>query len=80
MQAHVGERVTGGPSLVAGSPAAVTEQLLTFTGIGFTSFSFTLTGPGIREQAQRLAHEVIPAVREAWQQSRPAGHTMPPAV
>jgi alkanesulfonate monooxygenase SsuD/methylene tetrahydromethanopterin reductase-like flavin-dependent oxidoreductase (luciferase family) len=65
MQAHVGERVTGGPSLVAGPPAAVTEQLLTFTGIGFTSFSFTLTGPGTREQAERLAHEVIPAVREA---------------
>jgi len=65
MQAHVGDRVTGGPSLVAGPPAAVTGQLLTFAGIGFTSFSFTLTGPGTREQAERLAHEVIPAVRAA---------------
>jgi len=65
MQAHVGDRVTGGPSLVAGPPAAVTGQLLTFAGIGFTSFSFTLTGPGTRGQAERLAHEVIPAVRAA---------------
>jgi len=65
MQAHVGDRVTGEPSLVAGPPAAVTGQLLTFAGIGFTSFSFTLTGPGTREQAERLAHEVIPAVRAA---------------
>jgi len=65
MQAHVGDRVTGGPSLVAGPPAAVTGQLLTLAGIGFTSFSFTLTGPGTREQAERLAHEVIPAVRAA---------------
>jgi hypothetical protein len=30
-----------------------------------TSFSFALTGPGTREQAERLAHEVIPAVRAA---------------
>jgi alkanesulfonate monooxygenase SsuD/methylene tetrahydromethanopterin reductase-like flavin-dependent oxidoreductase (luciferase family) len=65
MQAHVGDGVTAGPSLVAGPPAAVIGQLLTFAGIGFTSFSFTLTGPGTREQAERLAHEVIPAVRAA---------------
>ena len=65
MQAHVDEHATGGPSLVAGPPAAVTEHLLTFAGIGFTSFSFTLTGSGAREQAERLAHEVIPAVRAA---------------
>lgn len=65
MQAHVGGRVATDPSLVAGSPAAVTEQLLAFTRIGFTSFSFTLTGPGTPEQAERLAHEVIPAVRAA---------------
>lgn len=65
MQTHVGECVTGDPSLVAGPPAAVTEHLLAFTGIGFTSFSFTLTGPGTPEQAERLAHEVIPAVRAA---------------
>ena len=65
MQAHVGERVTGGASLVAGPPPAVTEQLLAFAAIGFTCFSFTLTGPGTPEQSERLAHEVIPAVRAA---------------
>jgi alkanesulfonate monooxygenase SsuD/methylene tetrahydromethanopterin reductase-like flavin-dependent oxidoreductase (luciferase family) len=65
MQAQIGERATGGPSLVAGPPAAITEQLLAFAGIGFTCFSFTLTGPGTRQQAERLAHEVIPAIRAA---------------
>jgi hypothetical protein len=65
MQAQVGERATGGPSLVAGPPAAITEQVLAFAAMGFTSFNFTLTGPGTREQAERLAHEVIPAVRAA---------------
>jgi alkanesulfonate monooxygenase SsuD/methylene tetrahydromethanopterin reductase-like flavin-dependent oxidoreductase (luciferase family) len=65
MQAQIGEYSTGGPSLVAGPPTAITEQLLAFATIGFTSFSFTLTGSGPRQQAERLAHEVIPAVRTA---------------
>jgi alkanesulfonate monooxygenase SsuD/methylene tetrahydromethanopterin reductase-like flavin-dependent oxidoreductase (luciferase family) len=65
MQAQVGDHATGGPSLVAGPPAAITEQLLAFARTGFSSFSFTLTGPGPRQQAERLAHEVIPAVRAA---------------
>lgn len=65
MQVRVDEHATGGPSLLAGSPAAVTEQLLGFAGIGFTAFNFNLTGPGTREQAERVAREVIPAVRAA---------------
>jgi hypothetical protein len=50
MQAQIGEHAAGGPSLVAGPPAAITEQLLAFTRIGFTSFSFTLTGPDTRSR------------------------------
>ena len=65
MQARIGEHATAGPSLVAGPPAAITEQLLSFAQTGFTSFSFALTGPDTRRQAERLAHEVIPAVRAA---------------
>jgi hypothetical protein len=51
--------------MVAGPPAAVAEQLPGFTATGFSTFSFTLAGPGLREQAARLAEEVIPAVRAA---------------
>jgi probable F420-dependent oxidoreductase len=65
MQAQIGEQAAAGPSLVAGPPAAVTEQLLSFARTGFTSFSFALTGPDTRKQAELLAHEVIPAVRAA---------------
>jgi alkanesulfonate monooxygenase SsuD/methylene tetrahydromethanopterin reductase-like flavin-dependent oxidoreductase (luciferase family) len=65
MQTQVGERAAGTPFLVAGPPAAITEQLLGFAEMGFTSFSFTPTGPGPHQQAERLAHEVIPAVRAA---------------
>jgi alkanesulfonate monooxygenase SsuD/methylene tetrahydromethanopterin reductase-like flavin-dependent oxidoreductase (luciferase family) len=63
MQAQVDELAQPGPSLVAGSPARVTGQLLSFVKLGFTAFNFTLTGPGTSEQAARLAREVIPAVR-----------------
>jgi alkanesulfonate monooxygenase SsuD/methylene tetrahydromethanopterin reductase-like flavin-dependent oxidoreductase (luciferase family) len=62
-QAQVDEQAKPGPSLVAGSPAQVTGQLLSFVKLGFTAFNFTLAGPGTREQAERLAREVIPAVR-----------------
>jgi alkanesulfonate monooxygenase SsuD/methylene tetrahydromethanopterin reductase-like flavin-dependent oxidoreductase (luciferase family) len=65
MQAQVGDRAEPGPSLVAGSPGAVAEQLLGFVKIGFTAFNFTLVGSGVGEQAERLACEVIPAVRDA---------------
>jgi alkanesulfonate monooxygenase SsuD/methylene tetrahydromethanopterin reductase-like flavin-dependent oxidoreductase (luciferase family) len=65
LQVQVGEDTAADTSVVAGSPAAVTEQLLAFTAIGFTAFSVNLAGPGRREQAEKLAQEVIPAVRAA---------------
>lgn len=65
LQVHVGDDATTDPSVVAGPPGAVTERLLDFAGIGFTAFSFSVTGPGAPEQAGRLAGEVIPAVRDA---------------
>jgi alkanesulfonate monooxygenase SsuD/methylene tetrahydromethanopterin reductase-like flavin-dependent oxidoreductase (luciferase family) len=65
LQVQVGEHAATDTSLVAGPPAAVTERLLAFTAIGFTAFSVNLTGPGLREQAGKFAHEVMPAVRAA---------------
>lgn len=63
VQVQMDERVRPGPSLVAGSPTQVTGQLLSFAKLGFTAFNFILAGPGTSEQAERLAREVIPAVR-----------------
>jgi probable F420-dependent oxidoreductase len=65
LQVQVGERVPADPSLVAGPPGAVAEQLLAFAAIGFTSFSFSITGPDVRTQAELLASAVIPVVRAA---------------
>jgi alkanesulfonate monooxygenase SsuD/methylene tetrahydromethanopterin reductase-like flavin-dependent oxidoreductase (luciferase family) len=65
MQVRVGERARGQGSVVAGPPGMVAEELIGFTKLGFTAFSLAPDGPGADEQAERLAREVIPAVRAA---------------
>jgi alkanesulfonate monooxygenase SsuD/methylene tetrahydromethanopterin reductase-like flavin-dependent oxidoreductase (luciferase family) len=65
LQVQVGDDATADPAVVAGPPGAVTERLLAFAGIGFTAFSFAPIGPGAQEQAERLAREVIPTLRDA---------------
>jgi len=50
---------------VAGSADAVAERLLGFRELGFDALSLIPVGPGEREQAERLAREVVPALRAA---------------
>jgi probable F420-dependent oxidoreductase len=65
MQMRIDERAPASASVVSGPPAAVAEQLIGFVKLGFTALSVTPDGPGRAEQAERLAREVIPAVRAA---------------
>ncbi|MGW2216893.1 LLM class flavin-dependent oxidoreductase, partial [Nonomuraea sp. NPDC001684] len=51
--------------VVAGSAAEVTDRLAAFVELGFTSMNFTPLGPGPRAQAERLAEDVLPALRAA---------------
>jgi alkanesulfonate monooxygenase SsuD/methylene tetrahydromethanopterin reductase-like flavin-dependent oxidoreductase (luciferase family) len=51
--------------VVSGSADAVAEQLVDFVKMDFTAFNFMPVGPGKDEQAERLARQVIPAVRAA---------------
>lgn len=60
---RVDEEARPQPSMVSGSPAAVSEQLAGFVAIGFTALNLIPAGPDAREQAERLAREVVPAVR-----------------
>ena len=53
------------PAVVSGPPDAVAERLLGFVQLGFTAMNFIPAGPGKAEQRERLAREVIPAVRAA---------------
>ncbi len=61
LQVRVDEHAPPADSVVSGPPAAVAEQLIGFTRLGFTALSLTPAGPGA-EQAERLALEVRPAV------------------
>jgi alkanesulfonate monooxygenase SsuD/methylene tetrahydromethanopterin reductase-like flavin-dependent oxidoreductase (luciferase family) len=51
--------------LVAGTPDVVADQLAGYVRSGFTAFNFKLPGPDPDHQVERLAREVIPAVRAA---------------
>jgi probable F420-dependent oxidoreductase len=53
------------PAVVSGPAAQVAERLLGFLRLGFTAVNFCPAGPDQAEQAERLAREVIPAVRAA---------------
>lgn len=65
MEIRVDERADAPPHVVTGSPSAVAEQLVGFTKLGFRAMNFQPRGPGRDEQIERLATEVVPAVREA---------------
>jgi alkanesulfonate monooxygenase SsuD/methylene tetrahydromethanopterin reductase-like flavin-dependent oxidoreductase (luciferase family) len=66
---NLGIRLAGEPDegqqIVAGPPEAVVDRLLGFVSLGFAGFNFIPLGPGSDEQAERLAREVMPALRAA---------------
>ena len=65
VEIRVDEHADAPPSVVSGPPDAVVERLLGFLRLGFTAMNFMPEGPGQDEQAERLAREVIPALRAA---------------
>jgi alkanesulfonate monooxygenase SsuD/methylene tetrahydromethanopterin reductase-like flavin-dependent oxidoreductase (luciferase family) len=65
MEIRVDEQAAPEPGVVTGSPDAVTERLIGFTELGFTAMNFQPRGSGRDEQIERLATEVIPAVRDS---------------
>jgi alkanesulfonate monooxygenase SsuD/methylene tetrahydromethanopterin reductase-like flavin-dependent oxidoreductase (luciferase family) len=60
---RIDEQAPPQPSTVSGAPGAVTDELIGFVKLGFTALNFQPIGPDRREQIERLAREVIPAVR-----------------
>lgn len=62
---RIDERADLEPSVVAGAPDTVIERLQAFVELGFTAMNFIPVGPGQDEQIQRLAREVLPALRTA---------------
>jgi probable F420-dependent oxidoreductase len=62
---RIDEHADPEPSVVAGAPEAVTERLRSFVELGFTTMNFIPVGPTQDEQIERLAREVLPALRAA---------------
>jgi alkanesulfonate monooxygenase SsuD/methylene tetrahydromethanopterin reductase-like flavin-dependent oxidoreductase (luciferase family) len=62
---QVDEQAAPEPGRLTGSPEAIAEQLAGFHALGFTSFSLVPRGADWTEQAERLAAEVVPLVRQA---------------
>jgi hypothetical protein len=65
LQIRVGEHRDLAPSVVSGSAEAVVSRLLEFVELGFTAFNFMPAGPDHDEQVERLARDVVPALRGA---------------
>jgi probable F420-dependent oxidoreductase len=66
---NVPVRVDGplSPDTLTGPPAAIAERLAGFAELGFTSFNLMPAGPEPRRQVERLAAEVLPALRAVGQ-------------
>jgi alkanesulfonate monooxygenase SsuD/methylene tetrahydromethanopterin reductase-like flavin-dependent oxidoreductase (luciferase family) len=62
---RIGDPSDGDPGVVTGSAAEATGRLLGFVRMGFTSMNFMPVGPDPREQVERLASDVLPALRAA---------------
>jgi hypothetical protein len=62
---RVQPRADPDPDALRGPADAVTERILGFVSQGFTAFNFLLADDDRDEQAERLAVDVIPAVRAA---------------
>ena len=63
VQIRLEDRPGSDPATVSGPPDAVAERLLEFARMGFSTLNLIVAGPGPDEQLERIAREVIPAVR-----------------
>jgi probable F420-dependent oxidoreductase len=65
VQVRLGQQPDGDPGQLAGSPGQVAEQIARFARAGFTAFNFLPVGGSLEDDAERLAHDVLPAVTAA---------------
>jgi alkanesulfonate monooxygenase SsuD/methylene tetrahydromethanopterin reductase-like flavin-dependent oxidoreductase (luciferase family) len=55
----------GDPGVLAGSPGEVADHIAGWARAGFTAFNFLPVGGDAGDVAERLSHQVLPAVRDA---------------
>lgn len=72
IQFHIGADASLDPYVVAGAPEEIAERLAGFVKLGFTALSLTTMGPDRTEQVERLATDILPAVRSRVDAHSPA--------
>jgi probable F420-dependent oxidoreductase len=65
MLVRVGDEQPGNVMTIAGTADSITEQLIGFTELGFTSFNLVPAGADRMDQIERLGRDVLPALRDA---------------
>lgn len=65
VEVHIGKTVSADGGMIAGSPARVTDSLLSFVAAGFSAFNFMPVGDAYGEQVEQIAAHVLPALRAA---------------
>ena len=63
VEVRIDEHAAPEPHVVVGAPGAVIETLTRFVQLGFSALNFMVGGPDADEQAERLAIDVLPALR-----------------
>jgi alkanesulfonate monooxygenase SsuD/methylene tetrahydromethanopterin reductase-like flavin-dependent oxidoreductase (luciferase family) len=68
VEVRIDEGAAAEADVVAGSASAVVEQLREFVHLGFSGFNFMPHEPAIVEQTERLARDVVPALRRRFEE------------
>ena len=64
MLVRVGDEQPGNVMTIAGPAESITDQLIGFTGLGFTSFNLVPAGADRMDQIELLGRDVLPVLRE----------------
>ncbi|MFL5776498.1 MAG: LLM class flavin-dependent oxidoreductase [Chloroflexota bacterium] len=73
MLVRVGDEQPGNVMTIAGPAESITQQLIAFTELGFTSFSLVPAGADRMDQIERLGTGVLPALRSRLGVKAPPG-------
>ena len=63
LEFRIGDDAELAPHVVTGSATQLGERLRSFVDLGFSAMNFIPAGPGPEEQVERLAQEILPALR-----------------
>ena len=62
---RIDDKASPKPGVLVGPSGQIAQQLISFVNLGFSAMNFSPSGAAPEEQIERLAREVLPAVRSA---------------